>query len=172
MGDILNIDSDDMSDIVNTSVSSELDILYEELNEEVTLDELQKSIKQLKSGKAAGLDLLLNEFFIHGRDLLAEPLRDLFNCIIKTGHFPTAWSEGLIVPLHKKGDVNSVENYRGITLLSTLGKLFTRVLNNRLTWWAEAYGVYIEAQAGFRPKYSTIDNLFNFDGVISHFLNK
>ena len=80
--------------------------------------------------------------------------------------------EGLIVPLHKKGDVNSVDNYRGITLLSSLGKLFTRVLNNRLTWWAEAYGVYIEAQAGFRPNYSTIDNLYNLNGIISHLINK
>ena len=88
------------------------------------------------------------------------------------GHFPSKWSEGLIVPLHKKGDVNSVDNYRGITLLSSLGKLFTRVLNNRLTWWAEAYGVYIEAQAGFRPNYSTIDNLYNLNEIISYLINK
>ena len=68
--------------------------------------------------------------------------------------------------------MNSVNKYRGINLLSSLGKLFTHVLNNRLTWWAEAYCVYIEAQAGFMSTYSTIDNLYNFSGIISHLINK
>ena len=94
-----------------------------------------------------------------------------FNCIILLGYFPEKWTSGLIVPLHKKGDINCVENYRGITLLSTLGKLFTRVINNRLSFWAETYGIYIEAQAGFRPNYSTVDNIFNLHGVISHLIN-
>ena len=48
--------------------------------------------------------------------------------------------------------MNEVANYRGITLLSTLGKLFTRILNNRLNKWAEEYGIYIEAQAGFQAQ--------------------
>ena len=76
------------------------------------------------------------------------------------------------MPLHK-GDQDDPGNYRGITLLSTLDKLFTKVLNNRLNSWAEIYNVYIEAQAGFRknmswiskhislssPHTSTLDNL-------------
>ena len=46
-------------------------------------------------------------------------------------------SYSLIIPIFKKGDTNEVSNYRGITLLSTLGKLFTRILNNRLNSLAE-----------------------------------
>lgn len=84
----------------------------------------------------------------------------LFNRIYELGYFPDSWSEGFVVPLHKKGSLNDVNNYRGITLLSTLGKLFTRVLNNRLCTWAENYGVYIEAQAGFRTGMGTTDNVF------------
>ena len=103
----INIDTD-IDDIIQPNESNELDIMYEELNQPVTVDEVKNSIKQLKSGKSAGLDLLLNEFYIHGQELLAVPLCDLFNCVIKTGHFPNKWSEGLIVPLHKKGDVNSI----------------------------------------------------------------
>ena len=78
---------------------------------------------------------------------------------------------GLIISLHKKGDVNCVENYKGITLLCTFGKLFTRILNNRLSFWTDAYGVYIEAQAGFRANHSTVDHIFNLHGVMSHLLN-
>ena len=97
---------------------------------------------------------------------------NLFNKIYETGHFPDSWSEGYVIPLHKKGSINDVENFRGITLLSNVGKLFfTRVLNNRLGEWAETYGVLIEAQAGFRPGMSTVDNNFVLHGLISHVLN-
>ena len=51
-----------------------------------------------------------------------------------------------------------MDNYRGITLLSVFGKLFTRLLNNRLTFWAESYGILIKEQGGFREKRSTIDH--------------
>ena len=64
-----------------------------------------------------------------------------------------------------------MENYRGITLLSVLGKLFTRVINNRLGEWAENYFLLIEAQVGFRPGMGTVDNIFVLHGLITHMLN-
>ena len=64
-----------------------------------------------------------------------------------------------------------MSNYRGITLLSCIGKLFTRILNNRLKNWAELYNVYVEAQAGFRSKMSTVDNIYVLHGLISHFID-
>ena len=56
--------------------------------------------------------------------------------------------------------INEENKYRGITRLSTLGKIFTTVINNRLAQWAEEYSVYIEAQAGFRSGMGTVDNIF------------
>ena len=88
-----------------------------------------------------------------------------------SGYFPEAWSAGEIIPLHKKADKNNVDNYRGITLRSTLGKLFSRLINNRLTAWAETYSVYIEAQAGFREHMCTTDNIFVLHGLITHSSN-
>ena len=73
------------------------------------------------------------------------------------------------MPLYKKGSINDTENYRGITLLSVLGKFFIRILNDRLSQWAENYLVLIEAQAGFRPGMSRTDNIH---GLISHILNQ
>ena len=49
-----------------------------------------------------------------------------FNKLYDLRYFPSEWSEGFIVPLHKKGDVDNPNNYRGITLLSTVGKLFSK----------------------------------------------
>ena len=96
----------------------------------------------------------------------------LFNTIFEKGHFPTKWTEGFIVPLHKKGDISQVKNYRGITLSSPLGKLFSRILNYRLTDLAEDYHINVEAQAGLRKNMGTIDNLFVLHGVINHMLNE
>ena len=56
--------------------------------------------------------------------------------------------------------------------MSTLGKLFTRVINYRLTEWAENYAILIEAQAGFKQGMGTVDNLFVLHGLVSHMLNQ
>ncbi|MCG8045176.1 MAG: reverse transcriptase family protein [Candidatus Thiodiazotropha taylori] len=146
-------------------------IIFDELNEPIELGEVQTAIKELRNGASAGPDLLLNEFLKHGSEILVAFIHRLFNHIFDLGYFPEAWSEGFIVPIHKKGDRNDVSNYRGITLLSILGKLFTRVLNNRLTTWAETYSIYVEAQAGFRKHMGTVDNIFVLSSLIKHFLN-
>ena len=73
--------------------------------------------------------------------------------------------------MHKKGDIDEPSNYRGITLLSTFGKLFTKIVNKCLNVWAEKYHVYSEAQAGFRKNMGTVDNIFILHGVITHLLN-
>ena len=126
----------------------------------------------MKNNRSAGPDLILNEFIINSKHVLVPVLYEMFNKIYSLGYFPDRWSEGFIIPLHKKGKLENVENYRGITLLSCVGKLFTRILNNRLQLWAENYNVYVEAQAGFRPSMSTVDNIFVLNGLISSFLNQ
>ena len=145
--------------------------MFAELNTDFSQNEIIKAIKQLKSNKAGGPDKLINEFFIHGQHILVPILWNLFNKIFDTGVFPEEWAEGFIIPLHKKGNLNNVENYRGITLLSALGKLFSRVINNRLSEWSERYFVLIEAQAGFRANMGTVDDIFVLHGLISHILN-
>ena len=152
-------------------IRGELDVMFEELNLPLSRNEISKAIKQLKNNKGAGPDKMINEFFIHGANILLPYFDVLFNTIFSNGYFPQDWSLGEIIPLHKKGSINNVDNYRGITLLSTLGKLFTRILNNRLTGWAEEYGIYVEAQAGFREAMGTTDHIFSLHGLISHYLN-
>ena len=77
---------------------------------------------------------------------------------------------GIIGAIAQKGNYNNAENFRGITLLSVLGKLYTRVLNNRLAKWAGSYIIYIEAQFGFRKGRSTVDCVFIFQNIIQKFL--
>ena len=111
--------------------------------------------------------------FSYGIDILLTYLHKLFNVVFEKGYFPVSWAEGHIIPIHKKGSSDLPGNYRGVTaLLSTLGKLFTKILNSRLTEWAENYQVYIEAQAGFRSKMGTVDNIFALHGLITHLMNQ
>ena len=153
-------------------LKSELQVMFSELDNEITINEIIKAIKQCKPNKSGGPDMLLNEFFLHGIHVLPPYLHKIFNVVLDNGYFPQCWSDGYIVPIYKKGHISKVENYRGITLLSTLGNLFTSVLNNRLTEWANNYHVYIEAQAGFRSKMGTVDNSFVLHGLITHLINQ
>ena len=100
--------------------------------------------------ESGGPDKVINAFFIHGVQAYISYLTKLFNKIFNLRYLPEKLADGYIVPVHKKGSINDVQNYRGITLLSCFGKLFSRVINNRRKEWAETYHVYIEAQAGFR----------------------
>ena len=153
-------------------VKGELQIMFDELNISISYDEIRRATKQLRTGASAGPDLMLNEFLKNGSTELLTYIYNLFNRIFEIGYFPENWSDGFIIPVFKKGDKNEVSNYRGITLLSTVGKLFTRILNNRLNDWADQYNVYVEAQAGFRKNMGTVDNIFILNCLITHCLNK
>ena len=86
----------------------------------------------------------------------------MLNKIFDEGVFPLEWTVGVIVPLYENnGDVNDANNYREITLLSCLGKLFTSILNNRLKQYSEVNLIINETQAGFRQEYSsTLDHIY------------
>ena len=72
---------------------------------------------------------------------------------------PPQWREGLIVNLFKKGDKEDPGNYRGLTLLSVVGKVFCKILNDRLVQHLDEGQALHEGQAGFRKKRSCIDNV-------------
>ena len=80
--------------------------------------------------------------------------------------FVVQWRQGLIVSLYKKGDAEDPGNYRGITLLNVVGKLFCKILNNRLVIRLESEKALHEGQAGFRAKRSCVDNVYTLNEII------
>jgi hypothetical protein len=60
----------------------------------------------------------------------------------------------------KGGDVSKFDNYKGIIVGPVLAKLFTMILDKRLSEWVEQHGIHAKGQAGFRKDYRTIDQLF------------
>ena len=95
----------------------------------------------------------------------------LFNIVFDTGLLPASWLLGNILPIYKnKGEIHvrNPENYRPITLLSCLGKLFTAVtgINNRLNKFSRERHLINDSQAGFRTGFSTADNIFIINSLI------
>ena len=74
------------------------------------------------------------------------------------------------MPIHKKDDRSKVENYRGITLLSALGKLFTSILNNRLYDYMVQKGILKAEQGGFRKMHGTVDSIFTLKMLIDKYV--
>ena len=77
-----------------------------------------------------------------------------------------------MVPIYKKNDPDDVNNYRGISLVSCLSKIFTGILNKRLNNWVENNNIVSDAQFGFRRGRSTIDAIFVLNAIIQKVLSK
>jgi hypothetical protein len=142
------------------------DVYVDDLDCVITEQEVRQAIKKLKCGKAAGLDEISAEFLKSAENIVVPFLTKLFNSLFEQGLFPEEWCRSVIVPLFKKGDVNSPENYRGISLLNVVSKVFTSILNRRLYTWAESEHKICEEQAGFRRQYSTIDHIYTLVSMI------
>lgn len=76
------------------------------------------------------------------------------------------WRQGVIAPIFKAGDPESLDNYRGITLLSVPGKVLEAIINRRMSGALEAEGVLDEAQGGFRPGRGCEDLVFALSEVL------
>ena len=170
--DVVYIADDDVYEYLRSYNDGNVEVLYEELNYSITTEETINAIKGLKYGKSAGPDMLINEFYINACGALTDKLTLLFNIVLNSGYFPNKWTEVVIVPIHKKRSKTLVDNYRGVTLLSTLGKLFTRLLNNRLSFWADTYSILIEEQYGLRSGRSTVDSIFVLNSLLNLALSK
>jgi len=147
--------------------------INEEVNKPFTTEEVSKLIRKLRNNKASGIDNIINEYLKHCPKKVMEIIVKLFNIVLESGVIPSEWCIGMINPIYKnKGSMDEADNYRGITLLSCVGKLFTACLNSRLSYYLEATGTLGEEQAGFRENYSTTDHTFVLHALIDLYLHR
>ena len=132
------------------------------INGYISQNEIFKCIKNLKNNKTCGEDEIINEYIKSTSNRFIHIYEKLFKIIFDTGILPQSWLNGIIKPIYKnKGDVKDPMNYRPITIVSCLGKLFTAILNARLNDYTEEFMILKENQSGFRQSYSTLDNIFS-----------
>ena len=156
---------------VNPDLITEQNVV---LNSPFTEAEIEKAIKLLKNNKSSSsFDNILNEYLKNAHPRMMEVFCKLFNIVLDSAIFPDIWSKGIILPLYKnKGNVSDPDNYRGITILSCFGKLFTSLLNSRLNKFLEENNVLCEEQAGFRKHYSIVDHIFSLKMLVDLYLAK
>ena len=123
------------------------------------------AIKFIKKNKAPGVDERPPITFKLFNNHPIQFMTFLFNKLLEEEVYPEAWCTGLIKPIHKKGSKKDLSNYRGITLLPIMGKLFTGILADRVSLWADLNGKLNEAQFEFRKNRTTDAILILFTAI-------
>ena len=128
------------------------------------LEGIEQIIKETKNNKSPGHDKITNEHIKLGGVEMVKYLTKLFNNILKAKIIPSDWSLQDTIIIFKKEDRHKIENYRPITLGTTISKIFSKALEKRLKPIIMAQQP-IE-QAGFRKQYSTMDHLHAINQLI------
>ena len=154
------IDSDIQKDIKDELTNYEKSHQEGSLDYEITEKEVIDASHKLKNNKASAYDMIKNEMIKSAVPFMKQTIVKVFNKLLKLGHFPISWTEGIIVPIHKQGNCSDPNNYRGITLNSCLGKLFCHIFNSRVSNHVENTYFLAKEQAGFRKNFRTSDQSF------------
>ena len=139
------------------------------LDSQISCEEVNKVIKKMKCGKASGNDMILNEMIKCAIPHISLVITKICNLIMNTESYPNTWGTGVITPIHKSGSRSVLDNYRGITVSSCLSKVFTGVLNDRLSTFLTNNKIISDNQIGFRPKFRTSDHIFVLSSIIKEF---
>lgn len=156
-----------------TVYPSNLTAVDHPLNRSVTIEEIKSHLKKTKN-KAPGEDNIDSTLIKQAPDEYLHLLSNLFTTCLMEGYFPLPWKSAVVTMIHKPGkDPYNVTSYRPISLLSHVGKLFERVLTQRLSSHAEEMGLLGIHQAGFRKARSTTDNILRLsEDILRNFKKK
>ena len=136
------------------------------LNAPNSRDEVRMSVYKARARKAPGPDEIPSEVLRNDSsvDILFRIIRYCFD----DGGVPNEWTKGIINPIFKGGDSSNPINYKPITLLSVPCKIYTDILNRRLTQWLEDKNVLYDGQNGFRKGRSCLDHICTLYTIINN----
>ena len=117
-------------------------------------------------------NLIKAEILKENAEHLADPITYLFNKSLNSGIFPSAFKIAKVKPLHKSGDKNNVNNYRPISLLSSLSKVFEKLYKARIMDFCDKYKIISNRQYGFQTGRSTQDAIADLTDKIYQAVDK
>jgi len=120
-------------------------------------DEILKAIKNLKTLNSVGVDTISTMAIKTIQHKLAPILAELFNKCFMLGYVPSAFKSAVVVPIFKSGDKLSVSNYRPISLISNLAKIFEELIKKRTITFINKHNIINKNQYGFIAGKSTND---------------
>lgn len=132
--------------------------------------EVMKIIMKFKSKQCNTTDVP-NFIYKYAIEILSPIIAQLVNESVAVGCFPSCLKHATVIPIYKKGQKYSISNYRPISTLSFLSKIFERVIYSRLINFFDKYEVIVPHQYGFRPGKSTCDPILRFTDNVYSALN-
>ena len=134
--------------------------------------EVSAIINKFNIHKGSGPNSIPPLFLQHMLSVLAEPLSLIANICFETGIHPEKLKIAKITPIYKKGSKLLTCNYRPISLLSNINKIFEKLVHSRALTFLNSHNIFYEHQYGFRPKHSTNHTLINITETIREALDK
>ena len=114
-----------------------------------------KAIDKLKPKTSCGHDNISSKLLKFIKDIISGPISIIINQSLKTGIFPNKLKIAKVLPLFKKGENELIENYRPISLLPSISKIFERIVFDQLYKYLDSNNLLYKSQYGFRKKHST-----------------
>ena len=108
-------------------------------------------IRNIDSNKAHGHDMISIRMLELCGDLICKPLELIFKTCLRNGRFPLEWKRANVVPIHKKGDEQTIKNYRPVSFLPICWKIFERLLYDTILDFFSKNNLLSPDQCGFRP---------------------
>ena len=122
-------------------------------------NEVQKLLEKLDTKKSTGLDNLPSRMLKIAAGVLAPSLAFLFNQSISSGTVPTEWKLARVTPIFKKGKRQDVNNYRPISIIPAVAKVFERIIYDQFFKYLYDNDLLVNRQSGFRSLHSTLTSL-------------
>ena len=116
-------------------------------------------LDKLCKSKATGLDKISAKLLRYCSDLLSNSLAVIFNCSINTGIFPDEWKCSKVIPLFKHGERSDLNNYRPISIIPVVAKVFERIIYDQMYAFLTENNLLCDSQSGFRRLHSTVTAL-------------
>ena len=151
---VIDTNSTIPTNIVSLTDNSLNDIIIES-------SDILKVLMNLDPNKSHGPDMISIRMLKLCHISICKPLIIIFKNCMNHGKFPSEWKKANVVPIHKKGDKQLLKNYRPISLLPICGKMFERILYNKLYPFLEQNNSISQNQSGFRSGDSCINQLLS-----------
>ena len=124
-----------------------------------TVDTVYKLLTKIDEKKSVGLDNIPNKLLKIAADVIAPSLTAIFTASINTGIFPQEWKESRVSPVYKNGARNDPSNYRPISVIPVIAKIFEKIVYEQLYEYLNNYNLLTTFQSGFRSLHSTLTAL-------------
>lgn len=137
----------------------------------ITSNDVKDILVNLDASKAVGPDLISPRILKNTASVICVPLSMLFNKSLSLSKIPSIWKQANVTPVHKKGTRDDVKNYRPISLLSVIGKVFERCIFKYLHNFIRENNLITSCQSGFTPGDSTINQLLSISNDVGKALD-